>query len=198
MEKKGAARNMADRETGSHSCMREVENEVLTLREALRSQHRALQDLYMELGEERNSSSTIANETLAMILWLQEEKATVRLEANQYKRLAEEKLAHDQESLAHFEDLIHRKDEEIAALECEVQAYRHRLLSIGFDDLEIGKIRWPGRSYPNDREEDCDSWTSSCTEKMEGFDGYDALGWRNPNDAEQLHSSDFLQRQEKK
>lgn len=198
MEKKGAARNMADRETGSHSRMVEVENEVFTLREALRSQHQALQDLYTELEEERNSSSTAANETLAMILRLQEEKAAVRLEADQYKRLAEEKLAHDRESLAYFEDLIHRKDEEIAALECEVQAYRHRLLSIGFDDLEIGKIRWPGRSYPNDREEDCDSWTSSCTEKLEGFDGYDPLSWRTPNNAEQLHSRDMLQRQDKK
>lgn len=198
MEKKGASRNMADRETGSHSRMLEVENEVLTLREALRSQHQALQDLYTELEEERNSSSTAANETLSMILRLQEEKAAVRLEANQYKRLAEEKLAHDRESLTYFEDLIHRKDEEIAALECEVQAYRHRLLSIGFDDLEIGKIRWPGRSYPNDREEDCDSWTSSCTEKLEGFDGYDALGWKTQNNAEHLQSRDMLQRQDKK
>lgn len=198
MEKKAASRNMADGETGSHSRMLEVENEVLTLREALRSQHQALRDLYTELEEERNSSSTAANETLSMILRLQGEKAAVRLEANQYKRLAEEKLAHDQESLAYFEDLIHRKDEEIASLECEVQAYRHKLLSIGFDDLEIGKIRWPGRSNPNDREEDCVSWTSSCTENLEGFDGYDALGWKTPNNAEHLHSRDMLQRQDKK
>ena len=122
----------------------------------------------------------------------------MRLEANQYKRLAKEKLAHDRESLTYFEDLIHRKDEEIAALECEIQAYRHKLLSIGFDDLKIKKIRWPGRSYPNDREEYCDSWTSSCTEKLEGFDGYDALGWKTQNNAEHLQSRDMLQRQDKK
>jgi hypothetical protein len=115
----------------------------------------------------------------------------VRLEANQYKRLAKEKLAHDRESLTYFEDLIHRKDEEIAALECEVQAYRHRLLSIGFDDLEIGKIRWPGRSYPSNREEDCDSWTSSCTEELEGFDGYDALGWKTQNNDKTRKEIDF-------
>ena len=52
-----------------------------------------------------------------MILWPQEEKVVVRLEANQYKRLAKEKLAHDRESLTYFENIIHRKDEEIAALE---------------------------------------------------------------------------------
>jgi hypothetical protein len=121
----------------------------------------------------------------------------VRLETNQYKRLAKEKLAHDQESLTNFEDLIHRKDEEIAALECEIQAYRHRLLSIGFDDLEIRKIRWPGQSYPNIREEDCDSWTSSCTEDLEGFYGYDALGWKTQNNAEHLQSRDILQRQDR-
>eukprot|EP01018_Ginkgo_biloba_P014049 Gb_40671 [translate_table: standard] len=203
-EKRGAFRDTADREAESSFRLVEVENEVHTLREALRSQHQALQNLYAELEEERNASSSAANEALSMILRLQEEKAAVHMEARQFKRLAEEKLAHYQESLTFFEDLMYRKDKEIASLECEVQAYRHRLLSIGFDDLEIGKIRWPGRSYSNDREDhlalsgDCGSWTSSCAEKLEEYDGYDSVSWKIPNTAEYAQARDSLQRQDRK
>jgi hypothetical protein len=64
--------------------------------------------------------------------------------------------------------------------------------------LLFGTSKCNGRSYPSDREEDCDSWTSSCTEELEGFDGYDALGWKTQNNAKHLQSRDMLQRQDKK
>ncbi|XP_057822697.1 uncharacterized protein LOC131035085 isoform X1 [Cryptomeria japonica] len=183
-------------EAESHIHMMEVEKEAHTLREALRGQHYALQDLYTELEEERNASSTAANEALSMILRLQDEKAAVRLEANQYKRMAEEKIAHDQESLAFFEEIIYRKDKEIDALEYEIQAYRHRLLSIGFDDLEIGKIRYLERSYSNDntnaRYGGCDNWINS---EQECSGSHVTLGWKTSNNT---HSRDLWKIQDKK
>ncbi|XP_011628007.1 uncharacterized protein LOC18446874 [Amborella trichopoda] len=125
-----------EKETEVHKCSALVDGEVAALKEALRTQHRLLQELYSDLDEEREAASTAASEALAMILRLQEEKAAEMMEARQYKRLAEEKMHHAQESLAIFEDLMYRKEMEISSLKFQVQAYQHKLLSLGFSDLE--------------------------------------------------------------
>ncbi|GMI83984.1 hypothetical protein HRI_002067700 [Hibiscus trionum] len=111
------------------------ETDVTVLKELLRSQQQLLQKLYSELEVERESSATATNESLAMILRLQSEKAAMKMEASQYKRLAEEKIGHAEESLAILEELIYQKEMEISSLEFQVQAYRYKLLSLGCDDL---------------------------------------------------------------
>ncbi|CAF2121171.1 unnamed protein product [Brassica rapa] len=50
-----------------------------------------------------------------MILRLQEEKAALEMEASQYNRMAEEKMCHAETSLTLFEDLIYRKEMEMAS-----------------------------------------------------------------------------------
>ncbi|CAN7006085.1 unnamed protein product [Brassica rapa subsp. trilocularis] len=52
-----------------------------------------------------------------MILRLQGEKAALEMEASQYKRMSEEKMCHAETSLTLFEDLIYRKEMEMASLE---------------------------------------------------------------------------------
>ncbi|KAE8687891.1 Leucine-rich receptor-like protein kinase family protein [Hibiscus syriacus] len=112
------------------------ETDVTVLKETLRSQQQLLQKLYSELEFERESSATATNESLSMILRLQSEKAAVKMEASQYKRLAEEKIGHAEEALAILEELIYQKEMEISSLEFQVQAYRYKLLSLGcHDDL---------------------------------------------------------------
>ncbi|GMI88635.1 hypothetical protein HRI_002532800 [Hibiscus trionum] len=111
------------------------ETDVIVLKETLRSQQQLLQKLYSELDVERESSATAANESLSMILRLQSEKASMKMEAIQYKRLAEEKIGHAEESLAILEELIYQKEMEISSLEFQVQAYRYKLLTLGCDDL---------------------------------------------------------------
>ncbi|KAK8656809.1 hypothetical protein V6N13_098744 [Hibiscus sabdariffa] len=111
------------------------ETDVTVLKETLRSQQQLLQKLYSELEVERESSATATNESLSMILRLQSEKAAMKMEASQYKRLAEEKIGHAEESLAILEELIYQKEMEISSLEFQVQAYRYKLLSLGYDDL---------------------------------------------------------------
>lgn len=113
------------------------ETEFTTLTEALCSQQQLLQKLYAELDEERASSATAASEALSMMLRLQGEKAAVKMEASHYKRIAEEKMCHAEESLAVFEDVMYQKEMEIAALEFQVQAYRYKLLSMGCNDLDV-------------------------------------------------------------
>ncbi|GAB2235617.1 hypothetical protein Drorol1_Dr00026047 [Drosera rotundifolia] len=114
----------------------EVENECAALRETVSSQQNTIQDLYVELDEERNASSSAANEAMSMILRLQREKAEVHMEARQFKRFAEEKMSHDAQEIAAFEDLLYKREQTIQSLTCEVQAYKHRMMSYGLTEAE--------------------------------------------------------------
>lgn len=119
------------------------ETNIAALKEALYTQQHLLQTLYAELDEEREASATAASEALSMILRLQGEKASLKMEASQYKRMAEEKMCHAEEALAIVEDLIYQRELEIASLEYQVQAYRYRLLSIGCNDLCVYENTYP-------------------------------------------------------
>ena len=48
---------------------------------------------------ERSASTIAANQTMAMITRLQEEKAAMQMEAPQYQRMMEEQSEYDQEAL---------------------------------------------------------------------------------------------------
>lgn len=111
----------------------EVENELSALRETLASQQGSIQELSVELDEERNAAETAANETMSMILRLQREKAEIQMEARQFRRFAEEKMDHDGREIADLEDLLFKRDQEVQALSYEIRAYKQRLLSLGVD-----------------------------------------------------------------
>ncbi|XP_015577826.1 myosin-binding protein 7 [Ricinus communis] len=115
----------------------QIENECAALRETVSSQQQAIQDLYAELEEERNASSSAANEAMSMILRLQREKAEIQMESRQFKRFAEEKMAHDQQELLALEDILYKREQAIQSLTCEVQAYKHRMLSYGLTEAEV-------------------------------------------------------------
>nr|DAD45361.1 TPA_asm: hypothetical protein HUJ06_003591 [Nelumbo nucifera] len=117
-----------------------AETESIALKEALLTQQQLLHKLTTELEEEREASATAATEALSMILRLQGEKAAEKMEASQYKRMAEEKINHAEESLAIFEELIFQKEMEIASLEFQVQAYKNKLQSVGLNDSYIGQL----------------------------------------------------------
>lgn len=114
----------------------EIENECVALRELLARQQQTIQELNAELEEERNASASATTEAMSMILKLQREKAEAQMEARQYKRFAEEKMAHDQQELLAFEDLLYKRDQVIQSLNFEVQAYKHRLMSFGYSEAE--------------------------------------------------------------
>ncbi|KAJ0876858.1 putative GTD-binding domain-containing protein [Helianthus annuus] len=114
----------------------EIENECNALREMVSNQQLTIQDLISDLEEERYASSSAANEAMSMILKLQREKAEVQMEARQFKRFSEEKMAHDQQELMALEDLLYRREQSIQSLTCEVQAYKHRMISYGLTESE--------------------------------------------------------------
>ncbi|PKU82460.1 myosin-binding protein 7 [Dendrobium catenatum] len=137
----------------------ELENELTALRETLASQQVAIQELSVELEEERNAAATAASETMSMILRLQREKAEVQMEARQFRRFAEEKMAHDGREIAELDDLLFKREQQAQALSCEVRAYKDRLLSLGINvgsdpvffnsDGNEGELDLPrGECYP--------------------------------------------------
>ncbi|KAG2683189.1 hypothetical protein I3760_10G021300 [Carya illinoinensis] len=126
----------------------QIENECALLREMVSSQQEAIQDLHTELEEERNASSSATNEAMSMILRLQREKAEIQMEARQFKRFAEEKMAHDQQELMALEDLLYKREQIIHSLTCEVQAYKHRMMSYGLTEAEVeGERSGLSRNY---------------------------------------------------
>ncbi|XP_061347533.1 uncharacterized protein LOC133293035 [Gastrolobium bilobum] len=110
-----------------------AERDIIAMKDTLRAQQQLLQKLYAELDQEREASATAASEAMDMILRLQGEKAAVKMEASHYKRMAEEKIDHAEATLEIFEDLMYQKEMEIASLEFQVLAYKHKLLSLGCD-----------------------------------------------------------------
>lgn len=113
-----------------------------SLKEALCVQQRLLQKLYNELDVEREAAATAASEAMSMIHRLQGEKAAVKMEAEQFKRLAEEKMNHAEESMEIFEEIMYQKEMEIASLDYQVQAYRYKLMSLGYDDLGVHEMKY--------------------------------------------------------
>ncbi|BBN14905.1 hypothetical protein MPTK1_6g15460 [Marchantia polymorpha subsp. ruderalis] len=125
--------NQGDDEQMEYSGMKE-------LKDALQAERKALADLYNELEQERSASATAANEAMAMITRLQEEKAAAQMECRQYQRMAEEKQQYDQEAIALLQDILVRRDKEMFNLEEEAKLYRQRLLSLTMDELDRANV----------------------------------------------------------
>ncbi|XP_074283974.1 myosin-binding protein 2 [Silene latifolia] len=110
---------------------------IQKLKLELQSERKTLRELYAELEEERNASAIAANQTLAMINRLQEDKATMQMEALQYQRMMEEQSEYDQEALQMMNELMVKREKEKQELEKELEVYRKKLLD--FEERE--KIR---------------------------------------------------------
>lgn len=100
------------------------QNAIRILKQALEEEHAGRAALFLELEKERNAAASAADEAMAMILRLQEEKASVEMEARQYQRIIEEKSAYDAEEMNILKEILVRRELEKHFLEKEVEAYR--------------------------------------------------------------------------
>lgn len=117
------------------------EIEITELKEALYDQYMMMTNLCIELEEEREASATAVSEALAMILRLEREKAAEKMEASQYKRMAEEKMQHVEENMAELEDEMQEKEMEISFLRHQLDEYREKLSLIGVNVHDIEEQR---------------------------------------------------------
>ncbi|KAG4964063.1 hypothetical protein AAZX31_14G199800 [Glycine max] len=116
---------------GSVASEVECGDPVLTinlLKTALKTERRALSAVYQELEEERSASAVAANQTMAMITRLQEEKAAMQMEALQYQRMMEEQSEYDQEALQLLNELMMKREKEKQELEEELEEYRQKVM----------------------------------------------------------------------
>jgi Zein-binding len=115
----------------------ETEIGIAALRETVARQLVTIQELSAELDEERSAAESAANEAMAMILKLQREKAEAQMEARQFKRFAEEKMAHDNDELSSLEDLLLRREELLQTLSVKLYAYRMKFEKFGFTESDL-------------------------------------------------------------
>ncbi|XP_041017338.1 myosin-binding protein 1-like isoform X1 [Juglans microcarpa x Juglans regia] len=110
------------------SIVSELEGESLIdrLKRQIEHDRKHMSALYKELEEERNASAVAVNQAMAMITKLQEEKATVHMEALQCLRLMEEQSEYDMEGLQKANDLLAEKEKEMQDLEAELEFYRNK------------------------------------------------------------------------
>ncbi|EFJ35078.1 hypothetical protein SELMODRAFT_438396 [Selaginella moellendorffii] len=93
-------------------------------KEALKGEREEIESLYYELEQERNAAAVAANESMAMITRLQEEKACLLMEARQYQRMVEEKAFHDHKAITILKEMLLKREAEKTVLEEEIEIYR--------------------------------------------------------------------------
>ncbi|XP_043691898.1 myosin-binding protein 1-like isoform X2 [Telopea speciosissima] len=104
----------------------EGENVVDRLKRQVEYDRKSMSALYKELEEERNAAAIAANQALAMITRLQEEKAALHMEALQYLRMMEEQAEYDVEALQKANDLLAEREKEMQDLEAELEFYKEK------------------------------------------------------------------------
>ncbi|KZV47308.1 hypothetical protein F511_07731 [Dorcoceras hygrometricum] len=109
------------------STVSEIEGESLVerLKRQVAHDKKIMSSLYKELEEERNASSIAANQAMAMITRLQEEKASIHMEASQYLRLMEEQAEYDGEAFQQVNDVLVEKEKRIQCLEEELEQLKN-------------------------------------------------------------------------
>ncbi|GAU11666.1 hypothetical protein TSUD_334780, partial [Trifolium subterraneum] len=95
----------------------EGESPVDKLKRQVDHDRKLMNALYKELEEERNASAIAASQALAMITRLQEEKASLHMEALQHLRMMDEQSEYEMEALQKANDLLAEKEKEIEDLE---------------------------------------------------------------------------------
>ncbi|KAK9747760.1 hypothetical protein RND81_02G013500 [Saponaria officinalis] len=111
---------------------------IKKLKTEVEAERKTLRALYKELEEERNAAAVAANQTLAMINRLQEEKTAMQMEAIQYQRMMEEQSEYDQEALQMMNELMVKREKEKLELEKEIEVYRKKLSD--FEEREKMRI----------------------------------------------------------
>lgn len=181
-------------ESADRDIVRGVGGEVAVdqlLKGQIEMDRKSLCILYKELEEERNASAIAANQAMAMITKLQEEKAAMQLEVMQYCRLMEEQTDHDQEAIRNLNDQLSERDKEIQELEAELESCRklcgdesltEKVLEQSFDsdESEYSTTSTPHISRSRERKKhhrarvmfQDSAWTSSCPakENLLGFE----------------------------
>ncbi|KAL8540513.1 hypothetical protein ACS0TY_001951 [Phlomoides rotata] len=96
------------------------ETDVSRLRKLVKIERSRANAAVAEVVKERAASATAAEEAMAMIMRLQNEKSSIEMESSQYRRLAEEKQIHDHQVIESLQWLVWRNETEMKLLQEEL------------------------------------------------------------------------------
>ncbi|XP_043816550.1 protein FLOURY 1-like isoform X1 [Manihot esculenta] len=88
-----------DDDYGRKYCIEDEEFDVISLRRLVKIERYRAEMAYAELEKERMASESAAGEAMTMILRLQNEKSSLQIEANQQRRLVEQKEEYYQQMI---------------------------------------------------------------------------------------------------
>ncbi|KAI3774621.1 hypothetical protein L1987_49180 [Smallanthus sonchifolius] len=108
--------------------------DVMSLRKLVKMERQRAADAYAELEKERMAATSAAEEAMAMILRLQNEKSVVEMEAQQHRRLSHEKQVHDQEVIQLLRWIVMKHESERSLLEDRLRLCKQRLMLYMNDD----------------------------------------------------------------
>ncbi|OAY45234.1 protein FLOURY 1-like [Manihot esculenta] len=101
----------------SKFCVEDEVFDVIALRRMVKIERHRADMAYAELEKERMATASAADEAMAMILRLQSEKSSIEIEANQERRLAEQKQEYDQEMIQSLQWILMKYESEMTVLE---------------------------------------------------------------------------------
>ncbi|GMI69241.1 hypothetical protein HRI_000593400 [Hibiscus trionum] len=170
--------------------IRDEVNRTRMLEQALEEEKAKLAAIYLELEKERAAAASAADEAMAMILRLQEDKASIVMEARQYQRMMEEKFAYDDEEMNILKEILVRRETENHLLERELEAYRQMnnlgdkleecdfsytlneesqqpLVSLGLDEDPLVMVKQAGNSGSSAKKEVCQEIATKMVQGIE-------------------------------
>ncbi|KAI3867628.1 hypothetical protein MKW98_006005 [Papaver atlanticum] len=110
---------------------------IAELKKAIEIEREEKSRAITELENERMSSTCATNEAMDMILRLQSDKSSIQIEANQSKRLAEQKQQYDQEIIQSLQWVIFKHESERSVLENQLKLCKLKLREcLKLDELE--------------------------------------------------------------
>ncbi|XP_059448201.1 protein FLOURY 1-like [Corylus avellana] len=103
------------------------EFDVMALRKLVKIERQRANAANAELEKERMASASAAEEAMAMILRLQSEKSSTDMQANQYRRMAEQKQQYDQEVIRSLQWIVMKHESNRSLLEDQFRLCRQKL-----------------------------------------------------------------------
>ncbi|KAL9855344.1 putative intermediate filament protein [Arabidopsis thaliana] len=154
--------------SAEQSFVRNVEKRsVRDLEELLKEERAARATVCVELDKERSAAASAADEAMAMIHRLQDEKAAIEMEARQFQRLVEERSTFDAEEMVILKDILIRREREKHFLEKEVEAYRQLLEET--EELECSLIKEKNVPEPEHKQnKDCQERRALLVQELDG------------------------------
>lgn len=146
-------------EEESICCNEDGEFDFLALRKSVKIERRKTNEARAELEKERMAAASAAEETMAMILRLQNEKSCIEIQANQYRRMAEQKQRYDEEVIQSLQWIIMKHESERSLLQEQLTLCKQKLPQYA----EVDERRQPEDGDPSasdgmDDMSDVDSW----------------------------------------